>query len=382
MMNGNTIAIKKDYSENFKRNIVSMYLRGRSGRRLRDKYNIPKSTFYYWVEEFKKIYSDSGALVTKHDYKILEWENARMQKQLEAYRITGCSPQSSDEDKLKVIEQYRSLYPIKYLCETLNINRTKFYRYIAHKETETERRNKNLVCLIKEISAENPCYGSKRICHELKRQGYVTSYKTVSRLMQEYGIQAVIGYKPPRKQSSQTKENLLYIQKKYALSSPDIAWLSDITEIKICNMKFYICSIEDICSRYVIAYNISPTNDSALVAKTFMDAYAKRNPPYGLIFHSDKGANFTATAIRTLFESYGIKQSFSRIATPQDNGHMESFFATLKKEELYRKTYHFPEEFFQSVKDYIDYYNNSRLHSCLNYRTPKEVLDEYDEKHN
>lgn len=199
--------------------------------------------------------------------------------------------------------------------------------------------------------------------------------------MQENGIQAVIGYKPPRKQSLQTKENLLHKQKKYALLSPDIAWLSDITEIKICNMKFYICSIEDICSRYVISFNISPINDSALVAKTFMDAYTKRNPPYGLILHSDKGANFTATAIRALLESYGIQQSFSRIAAPQDNGHMESFFATLKKEELYRKTYRSPEEFFQSVKDYINYYNNSRLHSRLNYRTPKEVLDEYDEKH-
>ena len=91
---------------------------------------------------------------------------------------------------------------------------------------------------------------------------------------------------------------------------------------------------------------------------------------------------FTATAIRALLESYGIQQSFSRIAAPQDNGHMESFFATLKKEELYRKTYRSPEEFFQSVKDYINYYNNSRLHSRLNYRTPKEVLDEDDEKHN
>lgn len=360
-----------------------MYLRGRNGRRLRDKYNIPKSTFYYWVEEFKKIYSDSGALVTKHDYKMLEWENARMQKQLEAYRITGCSPQSSDEDKLAAVDKYRSLYPIKYLCDVLNINRTKFYRYLAHEETKTERRTQKLICMIKEIAAKNPCYGSKRICHELKRQGYVTSYKTVSRLMQENGIQAVIGQKPPRRQNKDTSnDNILKWQKKYALSAPDIAWLSDVTEIKLCGTKFYICSIEDIYSRYVISYTISPTNDSALIANTFMDAYTKRNPPYGLIFHSDNGANFTATAIRALLKSYGIRQSFSRIATPQDNGHMESFFATLKKEELYRKTYHSPEDFFQSVKEYIEYYNNSRLHSRLNYRTPKEVLDEYDERHN
>lgn len=145
--------------------------------------------------------------------------------------------------------------------------------------------------------------------------------------------------------------------------------------------KVLNCSIEDIFSRYVISYTILPTNDSALVANTFMDAYTKRNPPYGLIFHSDNGANFTATAIRALLKSYGIRQSFSRIATPQDNGHMESFFATLKKEELYRKTYHSPEDFFQSVKEYIEYYNNSRLHSRLGYKTPKEVLGEYDEKH-
>lgn len=382
-MNTNVIINSKPYSEKFKKNIISMYLRGRNGRRLRDKYGIPKSTFYFWVEEYKKIYSQDGLIITKHDYKKLEWENARMKKQLEAYQITGCSPQSTDKDKLTAIDKYRTLYPIKYLCTVLNINRTKFYRYIMHKETQNERHNKTLTFLIKEIASDNPCYGSKRICHELKRRGYNTSYKTVSRLMQENGIHAVIGQKPPRPQRKNiAKDNNNTLQKKYALSAPDIAWLSDVTEIKLFDTKFYICSIEDIYSRYVISYTISPTNDSALIANTFIDAYAKRNPPYGLIFHCDNGATFTATAIRALLKSYGIRQSFSRVATPQDNGHMESFFATLKKEEIYRKTYSSPEEFFLSVKKYIEYYNNFRLHSRLNYRTPKEVLDEYDELHN
>ena len=374
---------KKSYTDVFKRNLVQMYLRGRNGRRLREKYHISKSTFYYWVEEYKKVYSENGFMITKNDYKKLEWKNARMQKQLEAYRITGCSPQSTDEDKLVAVDKYRSSYPIKYLCDVLNINRSKFYRYITHKETQTEKRIKKITCKIKEIARNNPCYGSKRICHELKRQEFITSYKTVSRLMRENGIQAIIGQTPSRQQNKDTlNDNVLKWQKKYALSAPDIAWLSDVTEIKLFDIKFYICSIEDIYSRYIISYTISPTNDSAFVANTFIDAYTKRNPPYGLIFHSDNGANFTATAIRALLKSYGIRQSFSRVATPQDNGHMESFFATLKKEELYRKTYRSPEEFFQSVKDYIEYYNNSRLHSRLGYKTPKEVLDAYDEKHN
>lgn len=125
-MTTNTIFFRNDYSEKFKKNIITMFLRGRNGRRLRDKYHIPKSTFYYWVEEYKKIYSQDGFIITKHDYKKLEWENARIKKQLETYQITGCSPQSTDKEKLLAIEKYRSLYPIKYLCDVLNINRTKF----------------------------------------------------------------------------------------------------------------------------------------------------------------------------------------------------------------------------------------------------------------
>ena len=167
-MNTNVIINSKPYSEKFKKNIISMYLRGRNGRRLRDKYGIPKSTFYFWAEEYKKIYSQDGLIITKHDYKKLEWENDKIKKQLEAYQITGCSPQSTDKDKLTAIDKYRTLYPIKYLCTVLNINRTKFYRYIMHKETQNERHNKTLTFLIKEIASDNPCYGSKRICHELK----------------------------------------------------------------------------------------------------------------------------------------------------------------------------------------------------------------------
>ena len=141
-MNIDAISTKKEYSERFKKNIVAMFLRERNGNLLRDKYHIPKSTFYYWVDEYKKIYSEDGYIITKHDYKKLKWENARMQKQLEAYRITGCSPQSANKDKLVAIDKYRSLYPIKYLCDVLNIDRAKFYRYITHKESQTERRNK------------------------------------------------------------------------------------------------------------------------------------------------------------------------------------------------------------------------------------------------
>ena len=89
-----------------------MYLRGRNGKHLRTKYNIPKSTFYYWFEEYNKIYRSDGRLITKHDYKTILAENEKMKKQLEIYRLIGCSPQSPENDKLIAIQKYKLYIPL------------------------------------------------------------------------------------------------------------------------------------------------------------------------------------------------------------------------------------------------------------------------------
>ena len=371
------------YSDSFKRKLVKMYFNGRNARRIYEAYNIPKRTFYYWVEEYRTIYRNNGTIITAHDYKMLQAENEKIQRQLEVYQKAGCSQYSDEHEKLKAIKRLQGKYPIKYICDILNIDRGKYYRYITHIETINEKRDKEFAPLVKEIFEEHKArYGAKRICAELQRRGHVISIRKVSQLMKEQNLIVNIGEKPNNRNPipyDKRNPNLLALKKKYALQGPDVAWLSDITEYTLTNgLKIYLCVVEDIASRYVISYNISTKPDTKLLVSTFQAAFEKRNRPSGLIFHSDQGTIYKSTAFHAYLKSNGVMQSFSRVGSPHDNAHMESFFATLKKEELYRKEYNSYEEFCSSVAAYVDYYNNKRLHSCLGYKTPKAVLDSLD----
>ena len=304
-----------------------------------------------------------------------------MLKQLEIYRITGCSPQSPVIEKLEAVKKQSKNYPIKFLCQSLCVDKAKYYRYIKNIETKNARRRKELTKHIINIFNQNEGrYGAKRICATLKRMGHITSPRLVSQLMKENNLIVKIGEKPSRQPQKYDNRhpNLLSWQKRYALSCPDVAWVSDVTEFKICGVKFYICTIQDVASRYILSYKISTHNNTQLAALTFEAANQIRPAPLSLLFHSDQGAIYTSLSFSSYLRAHGVTQSFSKKGTPHDNGHMESFFATLKKEEIYRRKYNTPEEFFESIEKYVQYYNNERLHSCLGYQTPKEALNYFD----
>ncbi len=369
------------YTEEFRLKMVRKYLRGTSAKELCAKYKIPSSTLQYWITKHRMICKYAGELISVNDYKELKAQNEKMLKQLEIYRITGCSPQSSEIEKLEAVKKQSKNYTVKFLCQSLCLDRAKYYRYIKNIETKNARRRKELTKHIIDIFNKNEGrYGSKRICATLKRMGYTTSPRLVSRLMKENNLIVKIGEKPsrPPQKYDNRHPNLLSWQKRYALSCPDVAWVSDVTEFKICGVKFYICTIQDIASRYILSYKISTRNNTQLAALTFEAANQIRPAPLSLLFHSDQGGIYTSLSFSSYLRAHGVTQSFSKKGTPHDNGHMESFFATLKKEEIYRRKYNTPEEFFESIEKYVQYYNNERLHSCLGYQTPKEALNYFD----
>ena len=147
----------------------------------------------------------------------------------------------------------------------------------------------------------------------------------------------------------------------------------DITYIKV-NGKFrYLCVIIDLFSRKVISYSISNNPDANLVTHTFNSAYAKRKPTETLIFHSDRGCQYTSKKFRSLLDSFNVVQSFSDKGYPYDNAVAESFFKYLKLEETNRRNYCSTEELKLSLFQYIDgYYNKKRSHSANNILSPDE----------
>lgn len=106
-------------------------------------------------------------------------------------------------------------------------------------------------------------------------------------------------------------------------------------------------------------------------------AYAFRNSPKGLIFHTDRGASYKSYTFMSYLKSYGIVQSFSRAHIPYDNSVVESFFASMKREELYRRKYKSEKELRDAIYEYIEFYNSKRPHSSNNYKTPTSKESEY-----
>ena len=169
-----------------------------------------------------------------------------------------------------------------------------------------------------------------------------------------------------------------HLQQQFIQNAPNLVWVSDITYLRAGNKWYYLCVIIDLFSRKVVAWHLSNRADVALVIAAFRKAYETRNAPYGLLFHSDRGTQYTAFAFRQLLDSLNVVQSFSKKGYPFDNAVCECFFKYLKKEETNRRIYHTFQELQLSVFEYIEgYYNSRRPHGSLGYMTPNEAESVY-----
>ena len=154
----------------------------------------------------------------------------------------------------------------------------------------------------------------------------------VRRLMRSMNLSQIFSKKSPNhstKIESGDYKNLL--KRKFKQSAPNQIWVSDITYIRVGQKWAYLCVIIDLFSRKVISWKISFKADAELVISTFKKAYIKRNSPKGLIFHSDRGTQYTSKDFRKLLDDFDVVQSFSGRGCPYDNAVAESFFKYLKK---------------------------------------------------
>ncbi|MCI9671788.1 MAG: IS3 family transposase, partial [Lawsonibacter sp.] len=167
------------------------------------------------------------------------------------------------------------------------------------------------------------------------------------------------------------KRNIL--RQQFQADRPNQIWVSDVTCFKLGERYLYTCVILDLFSRKIVAYNVSKKNSTQLITSTFKIAWEQRSPNAGLIFHSDRGAQYTSHRFRQLLHERSAEQSFSNSEKPHDNAVAESFFAALKKEDLYRKDYTSEAVFKRGLASYIEFNNTQRPHRTLKNQTPCQV---------
>lgn len=171
------------------------------------------------------------------------------------------------------------------------------------------------------------------------------------------------------------------LKQAFTQNAPNLVWCSDITYLRVQNRFYYLYVVIDLFSRKVIANNLSSKADSQLVIDTFKEAYAKRYPK-GLMFHSDRGVQYTSMTFRKVLDNCHVVQSFSKKGHPYDNAVAECFFKYLKLEETDRRIYKDFNELKVSVSTYIDgYYNRKRPHTTLGLLTPEKYEQNYYNSH-
>ncbi|MEA4853505.1 MAG: IS3 family transposase [Christensenella sp.] len=223
----------------------------------------------------------------------------------------------------------------------------------------------------------NQCFGAEKIRIVLRENGIITSKRRITAIMKELDLHSVRtdAKRYYQKQHEKGKKDL--VKRDFAAKSVNQIWVSDITYFKLNDSTVCLCVIIDLFSRKAIAYRVGKSASKQLVSSTFRSAYQSRGNPSDLVFHSDRGSAYIANSFCKLLKQLGVKQSFSATGKPHDNAVAETFFATLKKEEVYRRNYKSERDFIKSIDTYMKFYNEMRPHRTLAYKTPAKFEELY-----
>ncbi|HKR97138.1 MAG TPA: IS3 family transposase, partial [Candidatus Angelobacter sp.] len=225
------------------------------------------------------------------------------------------------------------------MCQLAQVSRAGFYRSLQEQEPRQEEMEVR-AALQQLVLAHRRRYGYRRVTAALRRQGLLVNHKRVARLMREDNLLAV----QPRAfvvttDSQHRLEVYLNLAKRLKLTGLNQLWVADITYLRLRTAFVYLAVILDAFSRKVVGWELGRTLATRLVKAALEKAIALRQPPPGLVHHSNRGVQYAAAEYVQTLQAHAMIPSMSRPANPYDNASCESFMKTLKREEIYANTY-------------------------------------------
>lgn len=260
------------------------------------------------------------------------------------------------------------------LCRVLSVSRSGYYSWLRRTESRRSRENAELVEKMRRIDkAVKQRYGSPRMQRELQELGYRCGVNRVAKLMREAGLIAkmTIRYRTLTKAASRGWAAPNVLNRSFTVPEPNTVWAADISYIPTGEGHLYLAAVLDLHSRMVVGWTLGERLGATLVISALEKALASRRPPAGLLHHSDRDGLYASAAYQRLLREHQIRCSMSRKGNCWDNACVESFFASLKDEEVYDMKYRTRREARMSIFEYIEvFYNRTRRHSTLGQVSP------------
>ena len=264
----------------------------------------------------------------------------------------------------------RGELPVSRACELTGVSRSWYYQRPTHRPAA----DLALQDEIEQIVTDCPAYGYRRVTRELVRRERQVNHKRVLRIMRDHSwLCRLVRSRPRTTQSDHQLPVFPNLLPQTAVTALDQVWVADITYIRLQHEFIYLAVILDAYSRRVVGWNLSRRLDVSLTLLALESALQSRQIAPGVLHHSDRGVQYAAKDYVARAQAAGMIQSMSRKGRPRDNPQAESFFRTLKAEQVYLTEYLDFEDAYRQIGRFLNQvYNQERLHSKLGYRPPAE----------
>ncbi|WP_236074878.1 IS3 family transposase [Teredinibacter purpureus] len=375
----------KQYPKEFKEEAVALVReQGYSVPEAAKSLGIATNMLYKWKEKVES--SEAGEVLAEDErveLKRLRKENKELRMEKEIFKKGQCLLCERNEVKYDFIQTESPRFPVVMLCRVMGVGKTSYYDWLKRPGTVITSDTLHLHRRMKWLFEQSRnSLGSREMMKKLREEGFQIGRYRVRNLMRKLGLRVTqrTAYKvtTKRKTSDAVADNLL--NQNFNPVGPDQIWAGDVTYLKTGEGWMYLAIIMDLYSRRIVGWYIDKRMTTNLVSKALIKAYNLRQPPKGLVFHSDRGSQYTSKRYRKLLAAYDMRASMGDVGACWDNAVVERFFGSLKHDWIFKIAQPTRAHMKTDVGKYMRYYNVHRFHSAnedlspIKYEESKYVL--------